>query len=230
VSGSNHQWQGPKTSVAERDGLSRRSAGFRGRSTKRHRESDSHLETRNQRPRASTTSSTRHLSRSPSEEHAPKDEVELHARLRSMSPRSRRIAGLRDQEFSSRRTPDQDQNGAHRLSTQSERGGRRPSDVSLGQGQHQSRRSSEMRPPPFFQQPLVHPSPAFPVPPFMPQSTWSNPPFFAQQPMPAPTAQPINHFANTQGSLAGSAWAPPYQPGANPPPPPSPFRNMFGGR
>jgi hypothetical protein len=225
MSSTNQHWQGPITNIADREGYSRRrGSGLRGRSSKRHRESDFHDEMRNQRPRASTTSLARQRSRSRSAERAPKDEEELRARLRSMSPRSRRIAGLRDDE-PLRRISDQDR----RLSTQSHRGGRRPSDASVGQ--HPARRSSDMRPPPVFQQGHAHPPPPFPVPPFMPQSTWSNGPFFPQQPMSAPTAQPINHFANAQGGLAGSAWAqPPYQPGANPPPPPPPFRDMFGRR
>jgi hypothetical protein len=225
ISSTNQHWQGPITNVADREGYSRRrGSGLRGRSSKRHRESDFHDEMRNQRPRASTTSLARQRSRSKSAERAPKDEEELRARLRSMSPRSRRIAGLRDDE-PIRRISDQDR----RLSTQSHRGGRRPSDASVGQ--HPARRSSDMRPPPVFQQGPARPPPPFPVPPFMPQSTWSNGPFFPQQPMSAPTAQPINHFANAQGGLAGSAWAqPPYQPGANPPPPPPPFRDMFGRR
>jgi len=71
---------------------------------------------RNQRPRASTASLGRRGSQSTSE----RDEEELRARLRSMSPRSRRIAGIRDDEFSARRPSEQDQDpaqGARRLST-----------------------------------------------------------------------------------------------------------------
>lgn len=230
MSNSNQHWQGPITNVTDREGHSRRrGSGLRGRSSKRHRESDPYDDARNQRPRASTTSLTRHRSRSTSADRPPKDEDELRARLRSMSPRSRRIAGLRDEDVPSRRTSDHDQDhGPRRLSTQSHRGGRRPSDASVGQ--HSARRSSDMRPPPVFQQGPARPPPPFPAPPFMPQSTWSNGPFFTQQPMPAPTAQPINHFANAQGGLAGGSWAaPPYQSGTNPPPPP-PFRDMFGRR
>jgi len=185
---------------------------------------------RNQRPRASTASLTRRGSQSASE----RDEEELRARLRSMSPRSRRIAGFRDDDLPARRTSEQDQDQAlpphaRRLSTQSQRGGRRPSD-STG-GQHPARRSSDMHPPPILQQGPSRQPPAFPAPPFMPQSTWSNSPFYPPASMSAPTAQPINHFANAQGGLAGGSWAqPPYQPGANPPPPPPPFRDMFGRR
>lgn len=161
----------------------------------------------------------------------PRNEEELRARLASMSPRSRRLAGIRDDESSVRRTSDHDRfppaNGTRRLSTQSSHGDHRPSD-GLG-GQHPARRSSEMRPPPVFQQGPGHPLPSFP-PPFMPQSTWANSPFFSHQPMPAPTAQPINHFANAQGGLPASWATPPFQPSANPPPPPPPFRDMFGRR
>jgi len=226
---SSQHWHGPVTSVAERDGHSRRRASsHRGRVSKRYRESDSHDEMRNQRPRASTASLGRRGSQSTSE----RDEEELRAKLRSMSPRSRRIAGLGDDEFPVRRPSDQDQDPAHgarRLSSQSHHGGRRPSD-SIG-GQHPDRRSSDMRPPPILQQGPARQPPVFPAPPFMPQSTWSNNPFYPPTPMSAPTAQPINHFANAQGGLAGSAWPqPPYQPGANPPPPPPPFRDMFGRR
>jgi len=188
---------------------------------------------RNQRPRASTASLGRRGSQSASE----RDEEELRARLRSMSPRSRRIAGLREDDFPARRPSDQDQDPAHdarRLSTQIQRGGRRPSDSMSSQ--HPARRSSDMRPPPpmLQQGPPSRQPPVFPAPPFMPQSTWSNSPFFPPAPMAAPTAQPINHFANAHGGLAGGAWPqPPYQPGGPnppPPPPPAPFRDMFGRR
>jgi hypothetical protein len=186
---------------------------------------------RNQRPRASTASLARRSSQSASE----RDEEELRARLRSMSPRSRRIAGLRDDELTTHRTSAQDQDPAlpphaRRLSTQSHHGGRRPSD-SLG-GQHPARRSSDMHPPPMLQQERSRQQSAFPAPPFMPQSTWSNSPFYPPASMSVPTAQPINHFANAQGGMmGGGAWGqPPHQPGSNPPPPPSPFRDMFGRR
>jgi hypothetical protein len=183
---------------------------------------------RDQRPRASTSSLARRSSQSASE----RDEEELRARLRSMSPRSRRIAGFRSDELAGRRTSDHDQDSAlpphaRRLSTQSHRGGRRPSD-SLG-GQHPARRSSDMHPPPMLQQGPPRQPTGFPAPPFMPQSTFN--PFYPPASMAAPTAQPINHFANAQGGMAGGAWGqPPYQPPANPPPPPSPFRDMFGRR
>jgi hypothetical protein len=63
------------------------------------------------------------------------------------------------------------------------------------------------------------------------------PQMFGQpQQMPVPTAQPIDHFAMSQGRPSGSWGPPPFPPGGPnshvppPQPPPGNFRNFFAGR
>lgn len=220
-----HLWKGPVTSRSDREGASRRQSGLRTRA-KRHREDDPSEGVRNQRLRAATASLE--SQRRPRSSNASETEEErLRARLAQMSPRSRRIAGIVDDEVTRNNAASSDlSDRGRRLSSQSYRG-RRPSFGAPSAGLN--RRASDNHRPPPFQQGPPPPPPGFP-PPFMHGSGWPNGSFYGQPPMPAPTAQPINHFAAMSQGFGGASWGQgPFQPGANPGPPP-PFRDFYGRR
>jgi hypothetical protein len=242
------RWRGPITNVIERDGMSRRQSGLRPSRGKRSREDDQHEAldgARDVRPRATTASSTAsQRPRSGSELRADEQHRrDLDARngLNPLSPHSRQRAGLPNTaDFMHPRHSEphvlpRPESRDRRLSSQSHHD-RRPS-----VGNVPVRRASELHHPlPHFQQQgPVGPPTGFPAPSFMQPMNWAGgpPPMFGQpQQMPVPTAQPIDHFAMSQGRASGSWGPPPFPPGGPnqhvppPQPPPGNFRNFFAGR
>ena len=255
-------WRGPITNVSEREGLTRRQSGLRPSRTKRSRESDplAALDgVRDVRPRAGTASSVAsQRPRSTSELRADEQrrrDLDARSAHAILSPRSRQMAGLPNSanfmlpRHSEPHSLPRPESRDRRLSSQSHHD-RRPS-----VGNIPARRASELHhPPPHLQQqqqqqqqgggggPAGPPPPGFPGgPSFMQALNWpSAPQMYGQPPqMPVPTAQPIDHFAMSQGRPGGSWGQPPsYQPGGpnqhvpppQPPPPPGNFRNFFAGR
>lgn len=239
------RWRGPITSVSERDGMTRRQSGLRPSRAKRNRDDDPYESldgARDVRPRASTASSTAsQRPRSTSELRADEQrrrDLDARSGHAILSPRSRQMAGLPNTaDFMLPRHSEphglpRPESRDRRLSSQSHHD-RRPS-----VGTVPARRASELHhpPPQFQQQGPAGPPTGFPAPPFMQPLNWNSgpPPMFGQPPMPVPTAQPIDHFAISQGRTAGTWGQPPYPPGApnqQPIQPPQPgFRNFFSGR
>jgi len=239
--------------------MTRRESGLRPSRNKRSRESDP-LEAldgvRDVRPRAGTSSSTAsQRPRSTSELRADEQrrrDLDARSGHGILSPRSRQMAGLPNTaDFMLPRPSEphglpRPESRDRRLSSQSHHD-RRPS-----VGNIPARRASDLHhPPPHFQQQQQQqsgptgPPPGFPTPSFMQPLNWPPPnaaQMYGQPPqMPVPTAQPIDHFAMSQGRPGGSWGQPPYQPGGPPsqhvpptqqqqPPPPGNFRNYFAGR